>query len=120
MHAVNKQLLAGQTGAASFDTGWVPVGANGFRNITFTAAWTAVALTAGVLSLEGTDDPAQASTSAVPLTLTATHGTWPNVGTAAGNAMVGVSDAPAFVRLKYVRSAGGGAGQFNVWATQSE
>jgi len=120
MHAVNKQVLANQSGLASFDTGWIPVGASGFRNISFTAAWLAAASTAFVLSVEGTDDPAQASTSAVPLTLTATHGTWPNVGTSAGNALVAVSDAPAYVRLKGTRSAGGAANQFNVWATVTE
>jgi hypothetical protein len=83
-----------------------------------TLVWSAVASTAGALSFEGTDDPTQAGY--VPLTVASSHGTWPNVGATASSMMVVLSNCPGYVRLKYTRSAGGGAGQFKVYATLTE
>lgn len=107
-----------QSGAGSWVSDPIAVGAAGFRVASLTLSWGAVASTAGVLAAEGTDDPTFATW--VPLTVSVTHGTWPNVAAVAANAMVVLSNCPGFVRLKYTRSAGGGADQFNVYATLTE
>ncbi len=127
-------LLPATTGLAS----WVSpfVDCTYCHQISFTIAWTAVAATAGTLTIEGTDDPTQANslyshsyayaqvaadftagTNVVPLTITTTHGTYPTVSTSAANAMVILENPPRFVRVKYTRSAGGGAAQFTVLAS---
>lgn len=113
--AYASQPLASQSGAASFTSDPIPVAKSGFSRLSLTILWAAVAATAGVLSLEGTDDPTQ--TTWVPLTITTYHGTWPNVAATASQALVVLSDCPAFVRIRYTRSAGGGAAQFNAYAT---
>ena len=110
-------FLLGQSGLATYVTPWVRT--RNFHRVSFTIEWTGVAATAGTLSLEGTDVPADdpaappAATSIVPLTITTFHGTWPAVAAVAANALVVVANPPGWVRGRYTRSAGGGAGQFN-------
>lgn len=113
--AYGSQPLVSQSGAADFTSDPIPVAKSGYSRVSLSIFWAAVASTAGVLSLEGTDDPTQ--TKWIPLTIQTYHGTWPNVGATASQALVVLSDCPSFVRIKYVRSGGGGAGQFNAYAT---
>jgi len=102
--------LSAQSGLASWSTPWIPVGVGGWRDLSVTLAWSAVASTSGTLSVEGTDDPT--GTIAVPLTVDVAHGAWPTVGATADKSLVVLSDCPGYVRVVYTRSAGGGAGQF--------
>ena len=112
--------LSGVSGLATFYGAWVDC--SFLKQIGFTLSWTAVAATAGVLSVEGTDDAAQAvagagGTNVVAITVaTATGGTWPNVSTGAANAMVRFENPPRYIRIIYTRTAGGGAGQFSGFA----
>lgn len=111
--------LLGQTGLASFSGPWVRC--DYLHRVSFTVSWTAVAATAGTLSLEGTDYPidrpelgAVPATAIVPLTITAFHGTWPAVAAIAAVGLVIAENLPRWVRLTYTRSAGGGAAQFDI------
>jgi hypothetical protein len=113
--AYAKQILTGQDGSASFTSAWIPVAVNGFRAASFTLAWAGATSTAGTLSFEGTDDPAQGVV--VPLTINTSHGTFPTVGAAASQALVVINNCPAYVRMKWTRSGGGAAGQFNGYVT---
>ena len=112
------RLQLKQTGATSWVSEPISVGAGGFRVASLTIGWAAVLATAGVLSVEGSDDPS--FTAWVPLTVAASHGTWPNVAAGASSAMVVLSNCPGYLRLKYTRSAGGAADQFSVYATLTE
>jgi len=105
------EYMVDQSGAASFQGNWIEVRKS--KAIFMHVAWTAIASTAGTLSLDGSEDPTL--TSIVPLTATATHGAQPSGGTA-GQLIIVLENPPSFVRLNYVRSAGGGAAQFDAWA----
>lgn len=113
--AFQKQVLSNRAGTTSFASDWLPVAAAGYRNASFTLAWSEAASTAGTLSFEGTDDPSQAVYA--PLTIATKHGTFPAVGATADKALVALSNCPGWVRLVYTRSGGGGANQFNAYAT---
>jgi len=115
---LNKYLVS-QSGLATWYGPWCDC--RELKEIGFTISWTAVAATAGTLSFEGTDDPAQAvagaaGTNVVVLTIATYHGTYPTVSTAAANCMVRLENPPIYVRPVYTRSAGGGAGQFSGFA----
>lgn len=118
MQTTSRQVLTAQSGAADWATSWIPVGAAGFRNASLTCKWAAGASTAGTLSVEGTDDPTGAV--AVPLTIDKSHGTFPTVAATASQALVALSNCPGFIRLKYTRSGGGVASQFDAYVTLSE
>lgn len=118
MDARNTQL-ASQSGLASWSSAWLAVGSAGYRMLSSTIAWSAVAATAGVITFEGSDDPAHAAP--VTLTIDKTHGDDISaVGASAGEAVVVLADCPGWVRIVYTRSAGGGAGQFTMFATLTE
>ena len=107
--------MVGVSGLATFYGPWVDC--SKARSMSFNLAWTAVAATAGTLSIEGTNDDAQAvtgtaGTNVTTLTIGTYHGTYPTVSTSAANCMVIVEPCPKWVRIVYTRSAGGGAGQF--------
>lgn len=106
------------SGAASWSSEWVAVGAGGWRTASFTTSWAAAASTAGVLSFEGTDDPSQ--TAVVPLGISVSQGTFPNVGATASQALVVLTNCPGYVRQRYTRSAGGVADQFKSFVTVTE
>jgi hypothetical protein len=116
---LNKYLVS-QSGLATWYGPWCDC--RELKEIGFTISWTAVAATAGTLSFEGTDDPAQAvagagGTNVVALAnITAAGGTYPTVGTVAANCMVRFENPPIYIRVIYTRSAGGGAGQFSGFA----
>lgn len=110
--------LAPQSGAASWVSAWIPVSQDGWRLASLTVAWGAVAATAGALSIEGTDDPG--GTAAVPLTVATSHGTWPTVGATASAALVVLTNCPGWIRVRYTRTAGGGADQFQTYGTLTE
>jgi len=118
MQVLQKQQVANQSGAASWDSGWIPVAAAGFRNVSMSTSWIAGASTAGTLSWEGTDDPAHGAP--VPLTANTYHGTGLTVGTGAGQTLIAFSGCPGYVRQKYTRSAGGVANQFNLFVTLTD
>lgn len=117
---VHNQALAAQSGLADWQSEWIPVAAANFRRASFTLAWTLVAATSGTLAFEGTDDPAKAAANVVTLTIATSHGTYPTVGAAAANALVVLDNCPGYVRVKYTRAAGGGAGQFSGFVTRSQ
>lgn len=79
----------------------------------FHVEWSAFALTAGTLSVEGTNDPTQVAFQT--MTISVSHGTFPTVGATAAGAIVLVQNPPRFVRLKYTRTAGGTMDQMNAW-----
>ena len=79
----------------------------------FHVEWEAVALTAGTLSIEGTNDPTQEKFQ--EMTISVSHGTWPTVGATAAGAIVLVQNPPRFLRLKYTQSAGGSYDQMDAW-----
>ena len=115
----NDTYVVNQSGAASWYGPWFDCAT--CHQIGFTVSWSAVAATAGTLAIEGTDDTSQAVAGAgganvVTLTVSTSHGTFPTVGTTAANAMVRLENPPHWVRLKYTRSAGGGASQFQAFA----
>lgn len=112
------QIVTNKSGTTSWTSDWISVRAAGYRGISMLIDWAAAALTAGTLSLEGTDHPTQAKFTT--LTVTTSHGTFPAVSTSAANATVILENCPAYVRIKYTQSAGGAASQFNAWATLSE
>lgn len=117
------KYLVDQSGAASFDGGWIDTA--GFAAIVMNVWWSAVAATAGTLALQGSNDavsgvlPAPTAQSIVTLTVatpangitTGLYGAQPAAG-AAGAIMIVFARPPKLVRLDYVRSAGGGAAQF--------
>ena len=111
------QKLANRSGAADWVSDAIAVGAGGHRVASFTILWAAFAATAGTLSFEGTDDPTNAAASWVPITVAKSHGTFPAVGAVAAKALVLLSNCPGWVRVKYTRSAGGTADQFQTWCT---
>lgn len=119
-HSIPKEqvindYLVGVSGGASFNGGWIDTQA--FRVVAFNVSWTAVAATNGTISFEATNDPLQQAGSIVALTITTIHGNGGvlTVGTSASAIGVVIENTFAFHRLKYTRSAGGGAGQFNAW-----
>jgi hypothetical protein len=116
-HVNNYQFASGVSGLGDWNSGWIPVAAAGYRRASFTLGWAGVAATAGTLAIEGTDDPTQ--TIAVALTLGTYHGTYPTVGAGAGTLLAVVDNCPGWVRLKYTRSGGGAAAQFNGHVTRS-
>lgn len=116
-HVHNYQFASGVSGAADWNSGWIPVAAGGFRRASFSLAWAAAASTAGTLAFEGTDDAGQ--TVVIPLTVATFHGTFPTVGATAGNMLVVLDNCPGWVRLKYTKSGGGAAAQFNGHVTRS-
>lgn len=118
MYIKNLTLFSAQSGLASFNSDWIPVGGGGLRTGSFTLAWTAVAATAGVFSFEGTDDPNQAG--GVVLATPIVHGSPLAVSTSAGQSLIVLTNCPGWLRVRYARSAGGGAGQFFGWATFTE
>lgn len=125
MQGHNRQLADSNgnksiSGAASWTSEWVAVGAGGWRTASFTTAWGAGASTAGALGFEGTDDPDKAAGSVVPLTTAVSHGTFPTVGATAGKALVVLTNCPGYVRQVYTRSAGGVADQFKSFVTVTE
>lgn len=103
-------------GSATWVSRWIELSSPA-SIISFLITWTAVAATVGVLTVEVTNDPAQASTSVVTLT-TASLTLW---GTgfvpdaSAGKTWLSLEALPRFVRVKYTRSAGGGAAQFSLF-----
>lgn len=109
----NPWFVQNQSGSSTWQSGWFDCSKS--HCVSFTVSWTAVALTAGTLSLQGTDDPTKAATSVVTLTLSTTHGTWPTVSTTASAGLAIIENAPRFVRVVFTSTAGGGANQFNVF-----
>lgn len=114
----NSKFLDAKSGLADWLSDPVPVAADGWRRASFTLLWSAIASTAGVLSFEGTDDPA--GTSWVVLTVSTFHGTYPNVAAAAAVALIVLDNCPGWIRVRYTRSGGGAAAQFNGWVTRSQ
>ena len=113
------KYMVNKSGLATWYGPWVD--ASQYKEFGFTISWSAFAATAGTLSFEGTDDPAQAVTGAggtnvVALTVATYHGTYPTVGTAAANCMVRFENPPMFIRPIYTRSAGGTTSQFQGFA----
>lgn len=116
MHVYNAQTISDESGAASFVSDWLAVGAAGFADASYTLDWTAVASTAGALTFEGTDDPSGAKSAA--LTVDKQHGSDISaVDANAGTAVVILTNCPGYVRVRWTRSAGGGAAQFNAFVT---
>lgn len=114
-NAHDPQYDLARDGSATWQGAWKDCSKS--HCVSFTVTWTAVASTAGTLSLQGTDDPAKAATSLVTLTLPTTHGAWPTVAATASTALAIIENPPRFVRVVYTRSAGGGAGQFNTYVS---
>ncbi len=104
------------SGLATWQSNWVEL-ATPKEILTYNIAWTAVAATDGLITLEGTNDPAKASTSIVTFTTAnlTLWGTGFTVSTTAGKTFASVEGAPHFARMVYTRTAGGGAGQFSLW-----
>lgn len=113
------KFMSQQSGAADFTSDPIPVAKDGFRRVSLTLFWSLVASTSGTLSVQGTDDPDLGTDSWVNLTVGTYHGTWPTVGAAKANALVVLDNCPLYVRVKYVKAGGGGANQFQGWATRS-
>ncbi len=114
--------LANKSGLATFSGPWFD--ASLCKSVSFQLAWSAVAATNGTLSIEGTNDSAEAAADIVTIAVAAAgigasvefQGTWPTVGAIAANALVTLRDPPHFVRVSYTRVAGGGANQFQGFA----
>lgn len=106
------------SGAATWHGPWFD--ASLCASLTFNVSWSAVAATDGALSIEATNDPAQAAANVVTLladnTLTnvQVNGTL-TVSTTASKALITVTRPSHFVRVSYTRTAGGGANQFQVF-----
>ena len=111
-------LIPAKSGLANWTSDWIPVASGGYRMASLQVNWTAVAATNGTLSVEGTNDASK--TVVTSLTIDKSHGTYPTVGATASSAMVNVSDCPGWIRVKYTRVAGGGAGQFTGFISLSE
>lgn len=113
-----------QDGSADWQGGWFDTRAFGLgASLLLQSTWTAVAATNGTLYLEGTNDPAQAAVNVVryqgllwiPKSTGVAAAAGNVVGATADSVQLGVRGAPSYVRLAYVRVAGGGAAQFNSW-----
>lgn len=106
---------SGMAGAGTMTSRWLDM--LEMHMCSFNIAWTNVAATAGTISFEGTNDPAQASTSIVTLTPTVILGNGGVLTTiaAASVVIVNFSELPRFVRYKNVQTAGGAVGQFSGW-----
>lgn len=107
-----REYVVDQDGSASFTADVMET--RKVRILLVNVAWTAIASTAGTLSVQGTEDPANASTSWVTLTASQTNGAQPSAGTA-GAILLAYEFVPTWTRLVYTRSAGGGAAQFDAW-----
>lgn len=116
MHVYNAQTISDESGAASFVSDWLAVGAAGYADASYTLAWAAAASTDGALTFEGTDDPS--GTKFAPLTIDKQHGSDISaVDANAGTAVVVLTSCPGYVRVRYTRVAGGAAAQFNGYVT---
>lgn len=107
--------VVGQSGLATFSSPWHDFAE--FRVAAFNIAWSAFAATSGAITFEATNDPAQAATSIVTLTITTVHGNSGslNVGASASAVGVVIENAFRFHRFTYTRTGGGTTGQFNAW-----
>lgn len=112
----NQQYVVNQSGVPAYTTPWFR--ALDWHRVSFTVSWAGFAATAGVLSFEGTDFPADDVVNIppagliVPLTITTFHGTFPNVAATAGRALVILENPPGWVRGRYTPSGGGTVNQF--------
>lgn len=104
-HGEGTAYLTNQSGVASFNGGWIDC--LNFPFVSISIWWTAVPSTAGTLSLQATDDPAQ--TSALD-TITDFNTT---VDATAGYAAWRVRNPPRYLRVIWTWTAGGAASQFN-------
>lgn len=107
--------LSNVAGNADWTGAWVQCSPGSL--LVFQASWTAVALTAGALEVQGTQDPAFAAANVITLPLTTgIWGAWPTVGPTADTAAVIIKNPMLFHRMRYVYGGtGGGANQFNAW-----
>lgn len=121
-----EQYIYNQSGIASFNAPWIDC--SRFSSLVLNVWWTAVELTDGTLSVEGSNDyrtgqtqsPASASIVTLVLTTPAdgeTGGFMGNSGsftvsTTASGFIAILKPPPRLVRFAYTRTAGGGANQF--------
>lgn len=103
------------SGAATWTSRWVKLETP--RSVlVYMLAWTAVAATAGTLTIEVTNDPDGGALNT--LALDNAQLTWLGTGfapsTTAGLSLIVLENLPRYVRMKYTRSAGGGADQFSL------
>lgn len=107
-------------GSADWEGDWIPCGPGSLLIIQ--VAWSAVALTVGLLGLQGTQDPDQAV--AIPPDIsrvlqlnptTGIWGAWPDVGASAQSGAVVCLHPFRFMRLIYSAGGGGDVNQFQAW-----
>ncbi len=102
-------------GSASFNGAWIDT--RKAREALIHFAWTAVAATNSVFTIQGSEDPSVSDTTAVTLTPTVIHGNGAvlTLGATASAAIALVEYIPSFMRIVYTRTAGGGANQLSIW-----
>lgn len=106
-YAVNK------SGASDWTGDWIPCRIGDL--VIFESYWTAIALTAGVFSVQGTQDPGAPPATARVVTLPSTftgYGQWPNSSVTAQSASIFIRSPFVQMRMLYTRTAGGAASQF--------
>jgi hypothetical protein len=102
-------------GSASFNAAWID--ARKAREMFVHFAWTAVASTNAVFTIQGSEDPSLLDATAVTLTPTVIHGNAASLtlGATASAAIAMIEYIPSYMRVVYTRTAGGGANQLSVY-----